>query len=196
MPKSEKSPELGIFKVNLLIQKGQQVKLHFRLVKWLLSSGRYIVAFVELVVIGAFLIRYALDTELLDLQEKIKEQAAYVSSLKADEELIRQTQFRLNTVRQTRNDNPDLSPVLAKIALLTPKNVTLSNISLDRTQLASQTTLSLTGSSPSNIELSAFLKALQKDQLFSKVSLTNISFEGQVTFTINGALASYRERSS
>lgn len=197
MPKSAKSPELGLFKVNLLIQKGQQVKLHFKLVKWLLSSGRYIVAFVELVVIGAFIIRYKLDTDLIDLQEKIKEQAAYINSLKSDEAIIRQTQFRLGTVKQVRTENPDLSPLLAKLALLTPKPVTLTNIALDRThQAASPATISITGQSPSNLELSAFLKALQKDPTFSKISLANISFEGNIVFTVTGIIASPAERSN
>lgn len=180
--------KLPIFKVNLLIKKGEQLKLQVKLIRWLLSSGRFIVVFVELLTISAFVYRYKLDTDLADLQDSIKERVPYIQSLKNDEILIRQVQFQLNNIKQTRNENPNFAQVLSKIALITPKNIKLTSISFDRTQSFPKTSLSISGQTPSNVELSAFVKALQKDPIFAEITLTNISFERQTNFTITGIL--------
>ncbi|MDO8498707.1 MAG: PilN domain-containing protein [bacterium] len=191
-----KPAKFNSFKVNLLIHKGEQVKLYTRLLKWVLSSGKYIVVFVEIVVIGAFVLRYKLDADLGDLQDKIKDQIPYIQSLKNDEILIRQTQFQLSSIKQTKEDSPDLVGVFNKISLLTPQDIKLTAISFDRSQSYPKTTFSLSGRSPSNLELSAFLKALQKDPSFSGITLSNISFEGQTVFTITGSLTSQGGKSS
>lgn len=177
------------FQVNLLIHKGDQPPFYAKLIKWLLSSGRFIVVFVEMITIGAFVMRYKLDAELIDLQEKIKEQVPYIQSLKNDEISIRQTQFQLATIKQTRDTSPDFTLAISQIAKLVPTNIKLSTISLEQDQASGQSALTLSGVTPSNIELSVFIKALQKNSTFTDISLTNISFEGQTVFTITGNLA-------
>lgn len=183
-----KNTKQAIFKVNLLIHKEDQPKIYIRLLKWLLSSGRFIVVFVELLTIGAFVYRYKLDSDLIEIQEKIKEAIPYVQSLKQDEILIRQTQFQLSTIKQVKGSAPGFTNAILKISQLTPKNIILTNITLDRSQTFPKTALTITGQTPSNTELSAFIKALQKDPTFFGITLTNISFEGQTNFTITGSL--------
>ncbi len=192
----KKGSKLPIFRVNLLMRKEEQLKVQARLLKWLLSSGRFIVVFVELLTIGAFVYRYKLDTDLADLQDKIKEQVLYIQSLKNDEAQIRQTQFQLATIKQARNDGTNYSSVLVKIAGLTPKNIKLLNITINTTPASSQTTFAVTGETPSNLELSAFIRALQKDPAFAGATLTNVSFEGTTSFTITGTIATKGVKSS
>lgn len=195
MGSAKKSPTFKPFQINLLIRKGEQVKLYERLLKWLLSSGRFIVVLVELITIGAFVTRYKLDAELADLQDQIKEKVPYIESLKVDETLIRQTQFQLSTIKQTRNESPDFVQTVSKIATLTPKNIKITNITLDRAQSFPNTLFVISGATPSNIELSVFISALQKDPSFAEVTLTNISFEGQTVFTLTGSLGKKGARS-
>lgn len=178
----------SIFKVNLLIRKGEPVKIQTELLKWLLSSGRFIVVFVELIVIGAFIYRYKLDADLADIQEKIKEQIPYIQSLKDEELLLKKTQFQLATIRQMKNENLVYEKTIIKIAQLTPKNIKLTGLTLDQPGSSLKTSISIMGQTPSNLELSAFIQVLQKDPAFSNITLTNISFEGQTTFTITGTL--------
>lgn len=186
----KKIAKSNLFKVNLLIHKGEQIKLYVKLIRWMLSSGRYIIVFVEIIVISAFIYRYKLDAELDDLQEKIKEQIPYLQSLKNDETLIRQTQLKLSTVKQVRKESPDFAQTILDIAKITPKTIKLTTINLDRTQSFPKTNLLITGQTPSNVELSAFLKALKNNPKFTGINLTNISFEGQTVFTIVGSLNS------
>lgn len=194
--KTAKNSNANFFKINLLIHKGEEIKLHIKLLKWLLTSGRYIVIFVEIIVIGAFVYRYKLDADLADLQEKIKEQIPYVQSLGGDEVLIRQTQFQLATVKQIRKGSPNFAQVLKRIASLTPQTVKLTNIGLDRSQSFSKTSLTISGQAPSSLELTAFINALQKDSTFIGITLTNISFDTQTSFTITGTLSETGGKSS
>lgn len=196
MQTAKKPPDRKQFQVNLLIHKGDQPPLTTRLIKWLLSSGRFIVVIVELVTIGAFVMRYKLDAELIDLKEQIKSTVPYVQSLQADEIAIRQTQFQLTTIRRTKIDNPDFGQVVTRLAQITPSSIRLTNISLNRSPGTPVTGLTLSGITPSNIELSVFMQALQKDPSLTDVTLTNISFEGQIVFTITGNLAAKGGKSS
>lgn len=177
------------FKVNLLIHKDQQPKLEVRLIKWLLSSGKLIVVLVELVVISAFVFRYKLDTDLADIQERIKEQVPYLQSLKLDENQIRKMQFQLSSIRQIKENDPNYSEIVSKISALTPKSIRLSKISVDRVRNFPKVSLSITGQTTSDLTLSAYLYALKKEPLFTNINLNNISFESQsatiFTITVN-----------
>lgn len=189
--KSEKPPKnqkLPIFGINLLIHKGETIKIQLRLLQWLVSSGKYIAIFVELIVIVAVIFKYKLDSDLSDLQKQIDERSQFIQSLSADESLIRQTQFRLSTIKQVRIGNSDFASILFKISTLTPTRITLNNISFSRPSPNDAFKFSASGETPSNVELSVFIKALQKDPLFSGVILTNISFEDKTIFTITGDL--------
>lgn len=189
MAKPAPSPAQNLFKINLLIQKGAQSQLQFKLLKWILSSGRFIVVLVELVTIGAFVYRYKLDADLADLQAKILEQKPYVESMKSTEDEIRLTQFQLSNIKQIKNDSPNFASALVKLSQLTPRNITLTNIAFDRGSAYPKTSVTISGQTPSNLELSAFIKALQNDAYFSSIDLANISFEGQTVFTIKGDLS-------
>lgn len=189
-PKEQaKNQKLSIFKVNLLVHKGDPVKIHILLLKWLLSSGRYIAIFVEIIVIVAVVMRYKLDGELSELKNNINERAAYIKTLSSDEALIKQTQFKLSTIKQMRRDNPDFAAILLDIAQQTPTRINLTNIAFSKPSPAAGFGLSISGQTPSNVELSVFIKSLQKDPLFTDISLSNISFEGETVFTIIGNLA-------
>lgn len=178
----------NLFKVNLFINKGERPEIYLQVLKWLISSGRYIVIFVELVVIIAFISRYKLDADLAAIQEEIKEIIPYIQSLKADEKAIKETQYQLFSIKQIKDSDPNYPEVLNNIAKLTPQSIKLSNITIDRSKTYSKIDFSINGQTPSNIELSAFIKALKNYPLFSEITLTNISFEGITTFTITGVL--------
>lgn len=177
-----------LFRINLLIHKGEQPKIYLNLFKWLLSSGRFIVVVVELVVIGAFVARYKFDSDLSNLQDKIQEQVPFIQSLKADEMLIRQTQFQLASIKKTKTESSAFGQIILKISQLTPKNIQLNSIALNQDHSSLKTSFTLSGQTPSSLEISAFVKALKKDPIFADIVLTNIAFEKLTTFTITGSV--------
>ena len=188
-PTQQSAPIKNLLKTNLLIRSSYRLKFHTRLIKWLLSSGRYIVIIVEMIVIGAFVYRYKLDADLVSLQEDIVQQSAYVQSLKRDEDLIRLTQFQLSSIKTARDADLDVATFLSTVATLTPKNIKLTTLSINNGgDIKTTPTFSLNGTTTSNDQLSLFLKTLQKDPQFANVTLSNLSFEGLTTFTITGEL--------
>jgi Tfp pilus assembly protein PilN len=189
-PAQQSAPIKNLLKTNLLVRSSDRLKLHVRLIKWLLSSGRYIVIIVEMIVIGAFVYRYKLDADLVSLQEEIAQQSAYVQSLKRDEDLIRLTQFQLSSIRAAKSADLNVAGFMGRIAFLTPKNVRLTTLSVSNGggKLTEKSNFNLVGNTSSNSEVTIFLKSLQQDPMFEDVTLANISFEGSTVFTITGAL--------
>lgn len=185
-----KKVKLPLYKVNLFIHKGEHLKLQVQLMKWILSSGRFLVILVELLTISAFVYRYKLDGDLAEIQDQLKEEVLYIQSLKNDEIAIRQTQFQLTSIKQIQTETPDYSVILWKIAQITPQNTSLTNITFNSPQNSPKKNFSITGETPLSIELSALIKALQSDPAFADTNLTNVSFEGITTFTVTGTLNS------
>lgn len=175
-----------IFSINLLIHKGDQPKIYIKFIKWLLSSGRFIVIFVEILVISAFVFRYKIDMDIADLQEQIEGQIPYLESLKEDETKIRQVQFQLTTIKNTHRQSPDYLNALSNISKLTPQNIILNSITINQDPKIPQPSLTIQGAAFSSLEVSAYIKALQNNPNFTGISLTNISFEENTAFTING----------
>ncbi len=182
------TPFSNLLKVNLLYHPEDQLRLHIRILKWILSSGRYIVVIVELIVIGAFVYRYKLDADSVALQEDIDAQSAYVKSLTTVENQLRLTQFQLSSIGKIKIDNPNYSQFFTRLSAVTPRSIKLTTIILDKTQTPAKTTLTITGTTPSNIELSIFMKALQAEPSLDNILLSNISYDGTTTFTISGNL--------
>lgn len=183
---AQKLPSL--FNINLLVNRGKQEKLYSRFLRWALSSGRFIVILVEMITIGAFVYRYKLDADLSDIQEQINEKIPYITSLSPDEADIKHTQFQLSTISKLKSEQIDFSKPLTELTKIIPKSITLTNINLNRTEAYPSTSLSITGQTPSNLELSVFIKELQKNPNFSDITLTNIAFDNQTTFMITGKL--------
>lgn len=178
----------NLFGINLLIHKGEQEKLYSKLIKWALSSGRFIVIFVEVITISAFVYRYKLDADLADIQDQINEKIPYITSLSGDEKLIKDAQFQIASITKLKTEKVNFISALKTLSAIIPQSIKLSNISFDRSLAYPKTTLSITGESPSNLELSIFIKELQKNPAFADINLTNISFEAQTMFTITGSL--------
>lgn len=183
---AQKFPNL--FKVNLLIHHGEQEKLYTKLIRWAISSGRFIVIFVEMITIGAFIYRYKLDADLNDLQEQINDKIPYIKSLSADEMEIRHTQFQLSAISNLKSENINFISPLENLSTIIPKNIKITNIAFDRTESYPKVSLSISGQTPSNLELSVFVKELQQNPNFSDITLANIAFDTQTIFTITGNL--------
>lgn len=181
MPKST-TPKLTIH-LDLLKPQSNPEKLLVKLIRWLLSTGRFIFVFVEALVLIAFIARFKLDADLQSNKEAIEQQLPYIESLKPFEVLIRQTQFKLSTIDTFYNAYADYPQILKKIADQTPPGVKISSFNLDKSN--STVTINLNAEAKSNNDLVAFFTALKQEQLFPDVAITSISFEkGNLIFSM------------
>lgn len=174
--------------LNLLYPQGVPLKLPLRFLKWLISYGRFIVVFVEIIVLACFAYRFKLDADLADLKEKINNQVPYLESLSIDEALIKQTQLRILNIQKVYSFSPFWVKTLTEISNQIPSQVRLTNINLEKAPPPSSgVSFKLAAQTPSNNDLAVFLNALKKSPNLKDISLSSISFEqDQIHFTING----------
>lgn len=181
MPKP-KSPKL-IINLDLLKPQSNPEQTAVKLLRWLLSTGRYIFIFVEAVVLIAFATRFKLDEDLASKNEAIKQQIPYIQSLKSTENLIRQTQLKISSLNSIKSSNPNYAEILQKIANQTPPGVKITNLTMSST--TTSVTVQLNAQTQSNNDLSIFLSGLKSDQVFSEVNIGSIGFEkGSIIFSI------------
>lgn len=181
MPKST-HPKLTIH-LDLLKPQSNPEKLLVKLIRWLLSTGRFIFVFVEALVLIAFIARFKLDADLQANKEAIEQQIPYIESLKPFEISIRQTQFKLSTIDSFYKIYADYAQILKIIADQTPPGVKITNLNLDRN--TSIVTINLNAQAQNNNDLATFLAGLKQDQLFPDANITSIGFEkGSLIFSL------------
>lgn len=181
MPKSTKS-KLTIH-LDLLKPQSNPEKLLVKLIRWLLSTGRFIFVFVEALVLLAFIARFKLDADLQSNKEAIEQQLPYIESLKPFEVLIRQTQFKLTTIDNFYKTYADYGQILQEVAKQTPNGVRITGFNLDRKD--SVINISLNAQAQTNNDLVTFFGALKQEQLFPDATITSISFEkGSLIFSM------------
>lgn len=178
-----KSPKLSIH-LDLLHPQSNPEKITSKLIRWLLTSGRYIFVFVEALVLVAFLSRFKLDADLAEKKDAIEQQIPYIQSLKADEITIRNLQLKLSTLNSLVNSQPDYSQILTSLAASTPQGVKI--LSLNLTSDVGTVKVQINAQSQTNNDLLRFISALKLNSHFSEVNLANIGLDQNlISFSIN-----------
>lgn len=185
MPKPQ-NPKLAIH-LDLLHPQSNPEKLPVRLIRWLLSTGRFIFIFVEALVLLAFISRFKLDADLASKKEAIEQQIPYIESLKPYEILIRQTQFKLSTIDSIKTNSMDYSVILKKIADQTPVGVKIVSLNLKKN--IDSATVQINAQAQTNNDLTSFTAGLKGDPIFSDVNLTSVGLEqGVINFTVSASI--------
>lgn len=193
MPKTK--PKLTIH-LDLLKPQSNPEKILVKLLRWLLSSGRYIFVLVNALVLIAFGTRFKLDADLATNKEAIEEQIPYIESLKPYEILIRKTQLKLLTIDNIKKSSLDWPAILKKIADQTPISVTITNINIKKD--IGSGAFSIIGQTAFSRDITNIITGLREENTFSDVNLTSVALEqGVIKFTISASvnLASYKETS-
>lgn len=179
--------KINPLRLNIFRTQDEQINLINRVLPWLLSSGKFILIFVELIVIGGFMMRYLLDSQISDLDNQISSEVNYIKARKNDEQQIRLTQFQLANIRQVKNSNLDFPTILSKISQFTPQTASLTSIDLNKTADSPFYVLTITGKATTPTEVSAFVAALAQDSTFSNIDIASIAYDKQsIVFSIIG----------
>lgn len=183
MPKPK--PLLTI-RLNLLKPQSNPEKLAVKLIRWLLSSGRFIFVIVNAIVLIAFGARFKLDADLATKKEAIEQQIPYIESLKLYETLIRETQLKLLTIGSVKKGTIDWTMILKKIADQTPLGVKIISINIIKD--IGSATIHINGETEANNNLTSFVKGLKEEDIFSDVSLAGVGLEQDtIKFTIDAS---------
>jgi hypothetical protein len=184
---AKKTAQFKGLQVNLLHPQGFPQKLPIKFLKWLINYGRFIVIFVEIIVLSAFIYRFKLDSDLADTKDKINTLVPYIQSLSQDEALIKQTQLRLSTIKTSYGKNTVWDQILGKMIEYMPDTTKLNNLAVNLEEPTG--VFKIVAQSTSNSDISTFLNNLKNDQLFQNVQLSAIGFDqGTIIFTITGEM--------
>lgn len=153
--------------INLLPQEEFEASVTGRILRWAMTTFRYIVIVTELIVMGAFLSRFWLDAKNSDLNDSIKTKAAQIATQKEFEKTFRDLQGRLKIVSDLGKENPPTS-TLDKIISKTPPNVVFQNISYQ------ESAIQIKAVSGSEIGVAQFLSNLKAEKDFKDVVLGQI----------------------
>lgn len=113
--------------INLL---KRQTNLIDRFVTWALTIGRLLVILTEVIALSAFIYRFSLDKQLIDLHSKITQEQAIVNYLKDNEKTYRNLQDRLATATNYSTLGIDRFKVFSNIVGFTPKGMSFNNFTL------------------------------------------------------------------
>jgi hypothetical protein len=184
MPKPK--PLLTI-KLNLLKPQSNPEKLVVKLVRWLLSSGRFIFVIVNAIVLIAFGARFKLDADLAAKKESIEQQIPYIESLKLYEILIRETQLKLVTIDNTKKGTLDWPEILGRVSDQTPLGIKVTSINI--VKKIGPAAIHINGETTSSNNITSFIKGLKEEATFSEVNLAGVGLEQEnIKFTINASI--------
>ncbi|MDP3994651.1 MAG: PilN domain-containing protein [bacterium] len=167
--------------INLLPQNEFEASTLGRILRWALSTFRFIVIITELVVMVSFLSRFWLDAQNSDLNESIKQKVGIISSYQDIEKKFNLTQKRLKIFSEI-SKQPAKSEVVKTISSLLPSDVSLSSLSLgfDSAQVNAIST--------SERGIAQFITNLEAQEQFGKVELSQLASDKEnqsyIIFTI------------
>lgn len=167
------------FSINLAKNQGESFTDRF--IAWALTIGRLVVILVESVALGAFLFRFTLDRQLVDLHDKIKSEQAIVSLLASNEKTYRNLQDKLSLIKAIQTATGTQIKTFDDITSYIPADMTITSTSL------SPSGISLDGSTQSILSLSSLISKLKKYPSADSVSLDKIENRvatGSIIFTV------------
>lgn len=167
--------------INLLPQNEFEASILGRVLRWALSTFRYIVIVTEMVVMGAFLSRFWLDAQNSDLNESIKQKVGIISGYQDIEKEFNLAQKRLKIFSEI-SKQPPKSEAVKTISSLLPSDVSLTSMSLgiDSSQINAV--------SASEQGIAQFITNLEAQKQFRKVELSQLASgkenQSYIIFTI------------
>lgn len=153
-----------------------------------LTFGRYIIIGTEIIVLLAFLSRFKLDRDLIDLNDKVKEQQQRLTLLKPVENNLLSLQERLNKIKTAEASQGKGILALSQLSAITPTGITYKTVS------AVGDKITITGLATQVEQTSAFVANMKASPLFKKETVTLESIERgkdstqNITFTLSAVV--------
>lgn len=175
------------FGINLLPQEEFEASMTGRVLRWAMTTFRYIVIVTEMIVMGAFLSRFWLDAQNSDLNDLLEIKTAQIAVQEDFEKEFRKTQTRLS-VFQALSKEKALSNTFEQVSTSIPESVRLQSLNYTDQDNVVQ----VKGVSGSEIGIAQFMANLKSKKVFKKVELNQIaSSEDNQGFTIFGIKLTY-----
>ncbi len=169
--------------INLLPKSDFDTSLWGRILKWSLTTGRYIIIVTEMVVILAFLSRFKLDKDLSDMHDRLDGKIGILNATYDTEIRFRGTQTRLLEAQTYLNNQKDTSALLSHITDKIPEGLVLKNLTADWKKRE----VSMSGTANSQQALAEFMYYLRKDIIWKTPDLNSINYSTDLSITFQAS---------
>jgi Tfp pilus assembly protein PilN len=144
-----------------------------RILAWAMSTFRFTVIIVEMIVMLAFLSRFWLDQQNSDLDDQIEQKMAQIQAQEALEKEFNLVQQRLNIFTVMASSDKSRVDDIENIASQLPTDVYLNNISFTNQGVR------IAGYSLSEISIAQFIVNLDSVDNFETVDLTQVDIDSE-----------------
>lgn len=169
--------------INLL--KSSKNEIFEKFIDWALTIGRLLVIITEIVALSAFIYRFTLDRQLIDLHGKIKQEEAIVSFFKKNEDAYRNLQDRLKIASTYSAMSQNKLKISQDVISRAPKGMTFNEITVSDNVININANFQLVSS------LKAFVDSLKNYKPVKSVSINQIEnrlSSAQIVVTITANL--------
>jgi len=150
--------------INLL--KAKEISFLDKFLTWALTVGRLVVIATELIALFAFIYRFSLDRQLIDLHSDIRQKEAIVNSLKNSEESYRNLQDRLATAAEFSGTGGKQYTLFKEIVSFIPQGMSLNQVYIYQNRIQIDANFQFISS------LTSFINSLKT---YPKISSININ---------------------
>lgn len=168
----KKTPSINLF-------TGRNKSIVDRFLNWALGVGRLLIILTEVIALSAFLYRFSLDRQLIDLKGQIKGQETTLESLANNEKTYRNFQDRIFLVNQLNDTGKSTLDGFKKILQIAPSEMTVNTIALQKKSIsidATTHTISSLTKLIKNIKQIERVKSVFLEHLDNKISTATIGF--------------------
>lgn len=156
------------------------------LLHWILTIGRYLIIFTEIVALSTFIYGILLSKEKNDLKSSITDQANQVKALQTCdknnpnafcESRFRQIQDQLNQIGQIRGSQVQDHLALNEFLKLLPVGISLDNFTLEKSNLT------FSGVLPSESELQTMITNFNTSNKITNLDIGNLTKSDKLKFS-------------
>ncbi len=175
---AKKTPDINLLKTG-------KVNVVDEVIKWSITIGRVLIIAVEVIALSAFLYRFTLDRQLIDLHSKIKQEQAIVDFFKENEQMYLNLQDRLDVASTYSNQSSEKFKIFNDIIGFAPSGIIFNNFSLYEDKIR------INATTDSISALSTFVNELKNYSLISTLSVDKIENKPStslITFGISAGI--------
>jgi hypothetical protein len=147
------------------LAKGRGQTFLDRFLNWALSVGRVVVILTEAIALFAFLYRFNLDRQIIDLHSRINQEQIIVKLLNNNETTYRSLQDRLASINTLSKEAPEEAKTINDIFGLIPSEINFKQMNITKD------TVQIEVSGQSADQFAALIKQLRG---YSKISSTSV----------------------
>jgi len=173
--------------INLVPPQSKRERRTKQLLRGFYLSAAIVFFYLLLIAVFIYLTNFLIQSNIMSFDKKIDEKTAQVAKYKDLETAIRQTNFKLDSLKKSNAEKIIWSEIIQELSKSTPANVKINSLSMDKTT----NSISLSGIAETRKDIADMKDELELSTLFTNVTFNSSIYSTEAkdyTFTIDAKL--------